>query len=210
MACGLSVEFCSHVLVAFSKYQAPIVSNLLPNGSNLPNGGQKRPSSRQSNIAINDIRTQAAISALRTSGSSVLCGIAATITSGLFILAFARSKIFNIYYFRMYLGIGIFGSFHGLFILPILLSLFGRVKGHGVSNCNGSGICQDSSEEGPKTDESSLTVTVDAPQTGSGTSNHGDGKVASNGAKGSVPGQSIKKAEDGENGIDSINMSSLN
>ena len=63
------------------------------------------------------------LDALLSVGWSILMGSLSTFT-GILVLAFSSSDTFQIF-FRIFLGIVLFGLFNGLVLLPVLISLFG-------------------------------------------------------------------------------------
>ncbi|KAL3318174.1 Niemann-Pick disease type C1 [Cichlidogyrus casuarinus] len=76
-------------------------------------------------VSLERTRVERAKSALASMGSSVLRGITLTKLGGIIVLAFSKSRLFQIFYFRMYLIMVISGAIVGLIFIPIILSYIG-------------------------------------------------------------------------------------
>ena len=120
---GIAVEFCTHITRAFSvtspNHQLFTSTVSSPSHPHEPAQGWGW---------IVGARERRVFIALVEVGSSIFSGITLTKFCGICILAFAQSKIFEVYYFRMYLGMVILGFLHGLVWLPVMLTWVGSEK----------------------------------------------------------------------------------
>ncbi|ERF74556.1 hypothetical protein EPUS_00686 [Endocarpon pusillum Z07020] len=101
---GIGVEFCAHIARAFMFPSKPVMEKA------------------RNKFRGRDAR---AWTALVNVGGSVFSGITITKLLGVCVLAFTRSKIFEIYYFRIWLALVIFAASHALVFLPVALSFAG-------------------------------------------------------------------------------------
>ncbi|KAL8865948.1 MAG: hypothetical protein Q9174_006592, partial [Haloplaca sp. 1 TL-2023] len=118
---GIAVEFCSHIARAF---QFPSKTLLAKAPSQLVGRMERGRDAR-------------AWAALCNVGGSVFSGITVTKFLGVAVLAFTRSKIFEVYYFRVWLALVVWAAGHALVFLPVGLSLVGG-EGYMDSESEGS------------------------------------------------------------------------
>ena len=101
---GIGVEFCAHVARAFMFPSRAVMEKA------------------KSNFRGRDARAWTAVVNV---GGSVFSGITVTKLLGVGVLAFTRSKIFEVYYFRVWAALVVFAATHALVFLPVALSLVG-------------------------------------------------------------------------------------
>lgn len=106
IAMGISVEFSSNMIRAYMV--APSASGSYSS----PGWGSMS-------------RTERVVRMCTETGSCVFLGITLTKLIGVSILYWSTSKIFEVFYFRMYMATVALSAFHGLALLPVLLALMG-------------------------------------------------------------------------------------
>ncbi|KAJ3926999.1 MAG: hypothetical protein NXY57DRAFT_668229 [Lentinula lateritia] len=119
MAEGIAVEFCVHVARAFmSAGSGSGYGSGTGAGSVWGFGVADRAKGQKE-------RDERMYIGLTSVGPSVLSGITFTKLIGMCVLGLTRSKLLEIYYFRMWLTLIIAGALHGLVLLPVILSIAG-------------------------------------------------------------------------------------
>lgn len=101
---GIGVEFCSHFVKSYMLTTAQSINYVAVPGKS---------------------REQRVWGALVAVGSSVITGITLCKFVGVIVLAFTKSKIFEIYYFRMWFSLVFVAASHGLVFLPVIFSIAG-------------------------------------------------------------------------------------
>lgn len=87
------------------------------------------PSVAASSATTAATRDARAWAALTQVGASVFSGITVTKALGVAVLAFTRSEIFEVYYFRVWASLVVLAAAHALIFLPVALSLAGGKEG---------------------------------------------------------------------------------
>ncbi|KAF2396934.1 niemann-pick C type protein family [Trichodelitschia bisporula] len=121
---GISLEFCAHIARAF-QFPSTTVMDLAPRNQFGTRDARDRVRGSMGARGRLREREVRAWTALVNVGASVFSGITVTKMLGVAVLAFTRSKIFEVYYFRVWLALVVFGALHALVFLPVALALVG-------------------------------------------------------------------------------------
>lgn len=117
---GLAVEFTVHITRAY------LTVGDEENEEDLYNSFMN--TQEDSKFLLGNRKSLLAYKALGRVGGSVLGGITITKLIGIAVLAFARSQIFEVYYFRMWLSLVVIASTHALVLMPVLLTMYGPME----------------------------------------------------------------------------------
>lgn len=129
---GIGVEFCAHIARAFTFSLEPATSRAVSEynqhigeSGNIGTDNRNNLNARKLKTIVSVPKQTRSFNALVGVGGSVFGGISLTKFIGVSVLAFTHSKIFEVYYFRMWLTLVIVATAHGLIFLPVLLSYVG-------------------------------------------------------------------------------------
>lgn len=122
---GFAVEFTVHLTRAYCVSEVKMFDNTLDQEVYNSLIHIEPENMRRSSItSINaNFRNSKAYNALCKVGGSLISGVTLTKIIGITVLAFTRSQIFEVYYFRMWLSLVVISFVHAFVLLPVLLSL---------------------------------------------------------------------------------------
>ncbi|KAM0682374.1 niemann-Pick type C- protein 1 [Mitosporidium daphniae] len=122
IAMGISVEFSSNMIRAYM-----VVLDAEETEESAYSGFEKEPSSCLHGASFNALpsRKKRVELMVAETGTSVFFGITLTKLIGISILYWSTSKLFEVFYFRMYIATVALAAFHGLALLPVVLARWG-------------------------------------------------------------------------------------
>jgi hypothetical protein len=82
---------------------------------------------RQFSLSTRVTRKQRVVETMETMGPSILLGVTLTNLPGIICLNWAEMQIIQIFFFRMCFVTTLIGFAHGIILLPVILSFFGKI-----------------------------------------------------------------------------------